>query len=422
MNRKKMLTMLTAVALAAPGLGAAPATTVSAMAFPRAAKKAPEQPGNYAGAEENLIGYLTGMPNGISAVPYSFFHQSGNKISLRKELGVVSDKTKVTFCFVFGREPFSPTQAFTAEFVYRGVAHDYYHRIIEFTTQPSGVIKDSSGELEGQFKDGMYVFTILLTDKLGSPFLESATLTLTPGVYLSRACVYCGPYVGFRDFAQKVTENEKKNLVSIDSHGVAVIESSVDKPVYPAMVLDSVMAYDEYEKRYIRPVPVGSCLEEYAAALSGISSGSVYTIELQAEDNSGNKSFITVEIRYLDYLAPVITVGGAGSCNEVAVSYTKARTAEELLAKLRTMVFVSDDVAQGIIPEIHIADFKEAVIGKYPLTIKADDGVNIAEWNGNVSIIDNIPPEITGPQTIFASASAALDLALIPLFEPTNPY
>lgn len=321
------------------------------------------------------------------------------------------------FALCFGGNPLSSTNPMRISFTFDTNAGFRETASLELRASPSSTGQtDTTGNLKAVYEDGVYGFIYKVPHTMGGNVDITIDLGGT-GAYLSRMSAYKGPsYRGYIPFTGDVDKIENTYQVS-ENGKVEIVASPID-PVEPSDLLNGLIAYDEYEERWIYPQPDGTSLEDYAAKLlAGFKVGDIVSVRFKATDDSDNTTYINVTIHYQDLSAPAIGVDTADEANMVRLPYSRARTLAEAQSAIADLATVVDDLRPGIAPEVNIEGYEPFKIGTFPLVIAASDGYNRTEWEGTVLIYDNVQPEIDGPSTITTAVTAPLTSeGLIDLF------
>ena len=280
---------------------------------------------------------------------------------------------------------------------------------MELTSKPTSTEKkDSTGNLS----------VISKADEWGIRFkaancryMGTVRFTITLGG--SDAMVYMGSaykgdtYKGF--IAYNGAPHATIPDYQVGADGNVTIKASPDNPLSPFTLQEGILAYDEYDKEYITPEPVGDGLKTYTEQwMDGFKVGDTFKIEFQASDKSGNITKIIVTIKYVDDVAPTIEVPELDDQKRIPVPYSKARTDEALEATLQSMIKVTDNIRDGIIPKIDVKDFKPLIMGDYKVNVEANDGYNTSTWSGTINVYDDVAPDIEGASTITTAVTAPL--------------
>ena len=348
----------------------------------------------------------------------TFIKQEGKTITTK--FGGLSYKKKYNFVFIFGGAAISSSNQLDAKF--RIDTGNGYWDIAELTlkTPPTTAVKDSSGNLEARYEDGELGFIYTCPKEMGG----ALTITLTLGstnTYLSRVSVYKGEsYRGYIEF--KCDFDDTTPRYSVGPDGKVDIVASPDKPILPGDLLEGLIAYDEYDKRWIRPQPEGDSLEQYAGKVAkGFKVGDTATVRFLATDFALNTTYITVVIHYQDLVAPTITVNGLEGNKTLPIPYSEAKTEAEAEGVVIAHTQVADDIRAGISPSVKIDGFAPYKMGTFPVTVTAFDGYNTTEWTGSVRIYDDVAPQIIGPSSLTTAVNTPITTeGLIDMFTVTD--
>lgn len=239
--------------------------------------------------------------------------------------------------------------------------------------------------------------------------MMSIEFEFTDGLYMTNLSMGEDKKFYSEEFAMGMSSREAgMKWVSSDRFEVLVDELEISiEELYPTFVLAN-MTYPEYEKNDLYYSVItgfdksfGDYYGNNNLILNGKNIEYKFTMKKCIDKSKGYESEknVTLSIRSKDSISPRILVDdmdAAGSFEPIKVSYTKTSNEKQFQEELKSRITISDNSGEDIIPEITYEGFEPNQLKQYEINIKAvDSSGNKLETIKTVSVVDDIPPEIT---------------------------
>lgn len=361
--------------------------------------------GLIAATDPSKVVSMASATNYTNVTTGTFWTQDGD--TMKCTFGTLAQNEYINLAIEMTGTPYSSGKPLSITAVFDNMAGTTTTHSLKLTAKPTTEVTDTQGNLSVLSEDTELGIRFKVTHVMGG----KVTFTIKPGgskAIIYRGSAYKGPkYRGFIEFEGESTTELPDYRV--ESDGTVTIKANPDTPITPGQLQDGIIAYDEYEQRFIRPVPVGNGLKTYAEKyLEGFKVGDEVIVEFQATDKSGNTTTLRVVVRYVDDIPPTITVDGLDSKRRIAVPYSTARTLPAMESAILSHVTVTDNVRPGIVPTVEIDDFQPVTMGEFDIVISAYDGYNTSTWEGTLYVYDDLAPEISGPSSITTAVTSPL--------------
>lgn len=192
-------------------------------------------------------------------------------------------------------------------------------------------------------------------------------------------------------------------------NGPNVLEVDVNQPPLLGDIIDtSYTMYDEYDGG----LPYEIMVDHYTSSKDTIGS---YLVSFEVTDTSGNITIQTFTIEVKDYDPPIME-----SSSNYTTNVDQLETTDAIIHNLIFSDNYDTDLTIEVVENTYISN--EQTVGQYFLKIKVtDQSLNESIFTIHIEVYDNIPPVLTGPDTIQISYTEALKVEdILPLLAPSD--